>query len=132
MWVDDVNRQFFAGVVAVASLALSACGGDSSGGASGCESANVTVNFAGDTSLEPGPRDELLALIEENRDACPVVYVTVYEDSSGLPTAEMRDNHISNLLSIRADVAADDKVRAIEPVPSNDLAGRALIEMRAE
>ncbi len=47
-------------------------------------------------------------------------------------TAEMRDNHISNLLSIRADVGADDKVRAIEAAPSDDLAGRALIEMRAE
>lgn len=131
MRIHGLNRRVFGGAVVAASIVFSACGGDSDG-ASGCDKATVIVDFADDTSLEPGPRDEVLDLVEKNRNACPAVYITVYEDSSGLATAEMRDNHISNLLSIRADVGADDKTRAIEPAPSSDLAGRALIEMRAE
>jgi len=117
--------------LAVSSMLLAACSSGSDD-ASECGNATVTVDFAGDTSLEPGPRDEVLEMIEKYRSACPIAYITVYEDAAGAETAQMRDNHISNLLSFRAELGSESKVRVIEAAPSDDLAGRAIIELRAE
>lgn len=119
----------------VGAAILSACGGagESDGETTPCEKANVTVGFeAGETTLEPGPRDLILETISANKAECPIAHVTIYLDESGDETARMRSNHVSTLLTVRADMPAETKVRAVEEAPSDDLAGKVRISMATE
>ena len=113
---------------------LSACGGGGSADdKSPCAKATITVAFETDeTTLERGPRDEVLEMIAAHKAACPIAHVTIYRDASGEETATRRSNHISNLLTARADMQAESKVRAVEDAPSDKLAGKALIRLATE
>ncbi len=120
---------------------LAACGGtgaeaNGEGGADmsagPCDGAVITVSFAdGKTILDPKPRDEVLALVEARKGACPKVTIASY-DGGDAETARMRMNHVSNLITVRAGIASEDKTSAVVEAPSDELKGKVQVSLSAE